>query len=161
MMVSKQVLFLVAKLTGGSSVFVQLNCGVDCLAPCDEVTPQGICSDTDTHMHSYKCRGYHFTCVAYPIETTANNSDSGMSSKRPSRRAARNISRQAYTCDDEMEFTKEEISEISPEASSPRRGPGRRKRKRVPSMRIKLLGRNEGTNSPIFSAETFDVSIMV
>ncbi|XP_065889551.1 chromodomain-helicase-DNA-binding protein 4-like isoform X2 [Dysidea avara] len=89
-------------------------------------------------------------------ETTANNSDSGMSSKRPSRRAARNISRQAYTCDDEMEFTKEEISEISPEASSPRRGPGRRKRKRVPSMRIKLLGRNEGTNSPIFSAETFD-----
>jgi len=114
-------------------------------------------------MHSYKCCGFHLTYVAYSIETTANNSDSGTSSKRPSRRAARNISRQAYTCDyrDEIDFTKEEIGEMSPDATPPRRGPGRRKRKRVPSMRIRLLGRNEGTNSPIFSAETLDVSVWV
>lgn len=91
---------------------------------------------------------------------TDTNTDDNSSSKRPLRRA-RYISKLAYTCDfrdDASDFNKEEMKEISPEGTPPRRGPGRRKRKRVPSMRIRLLGRNEGTNSPIFSAETVDVS---
>ena len=95
-----------------------------------------------------------------PADTTANMD---VSAKRPSRRA-RNISKLAYTCDfrdDGSDFGKEELKDVSPEGTPPRRGPGRRKRKRIPSMRIRLLGRNEGTNSPIFSAETLDVSSVV
>jgi len=94
-----------------------------------------------------------------PIDTTTHT-DNNPSSRRPTRRA-RNISKLAYTCDfrdEASDFNKEEIKELSPEGTPPRRGPGRRKRKRIPSMRIRLLGRNEGTNSPIFSAETLDVS---
>ena len=92
-----------------------------------------------------------------PTDTNITHTES---SKRPTRRA-RNISKLAYTCDfrdDASDLSKEEIKELSPEGTPPRRGPGRRKRKRIPSMRIRLLGRNEGTNSPIFSAETLDVS---
>lgn len=92
--------------------------------------------------------------------TTAPHTDTDASVRRPTRRA-RNISKLAYTCDfrdESIDFSKEELKDVSPEATPPRRGPGRRKRKRIPSMRIRLLGRNEGTNSPIFSAETLDVS---
>lgn len=95
-----------------------------------------------------------------PTDIGPVHMDNNTSSRRPTRRA-RNISKLAYTCDfrDEMsDVSKEELKDFSPEATPPRRGPGRRKRKRIPSMRIRLLGRNEGTNSPIFSAETLDVS---
>lgn len=91
------------------------------------------------------------TCIA--TDTSVVPSDNG-TTRRPLRRA-RNISKLAYTCDyDASDYSKD----VSPEATPPRRGPGRRKRKRIPSMRIRLLGRHEGTNSPIFSAETLDVS---
>lgn len=97
------------------------------------------------------------------VNTHADTTTASTDTKRPSRRAARNISKLAYTCDfrdDGSDFSKEELKDMSPEGTPPRRGPGRRKRKRIPSMRIRLLGRNEGTNSPIFSAETLDVSIV-
>lgn len=111
--------------------------------------------------------GMHLYILEYlyglPTDIAAvSHSDVGMSTRRPSRRA-RNISKLAYTCDfreDVNDLNKEEFKDLSPEATPPRRGPGRRKRKRIPSMRIRLLGRNEGTNSPIFSAETLDVSKM-
>lgn len=102
---------------------------------------------------------YSFNRAPVWLPTENTNSDAG-GSRRPSRRA-RNISKLAYTCDfrdDASDLSKEEFKDLSPEGTPPRRGPGRRKRKRIPSMRIRLLGRNEGTNSPIFSAETLDVS---
>lgn len=100
--------------------------------------------------------------MVLPTDSTSTTHTDAI--RRPTRRA-RNISKLAYTCDfrDDTsdlskEESKEELKDLSPEATPPRRGPGRRKRKRIPSMRIRLLGRNEGTNSPIFSAETLDVS---
>ena len=119
-------------------------------------------------VNPYKCCGYKMYgyvlmghLYGLHIETTTANTDASV--RRPSRRA-RNISKLAYTCDfrdDASDHSKEEVKDLSPEGTPPRRGPGRRKRKRIPSMRIRLLGRNEGTNSPIFSAETLDVSNVV
>lgn len=130
------------------------------------VPPQGTLGIDYIHINvanPYKHCGRYIIVLTehlYGLPADTAHNDTGTSIRRASRRA-RNISKLAYTCDfrdDTSDFSKEEFKDFSPEATSPRRGPGRRKRKRIPSMRIRLLGRNEGTNSPIFSAETLDVS---
>ena len=80
---------------------------------------------------------------------------------RPRRRAARNVSKQAYIEEEPANFESplQSDEEMSDERKQVRKKRPRGRPPRVPPMKIKMIGRSRDSDSPIFCTQTVsDVS---
>ena len=81
-------------------------------------------------------------------------------SSRPKRRAARNITRGSYIEDEYMESPisddYDEMGEKVKEKSGRKETKKKLKGRKVPRMKIKMIGRSDDNDSPIFFAQSVD-----
>lgn len=76
---------------------------------------------------------------------------------RPRRRAARNVSKQAYIEEEPNNFESPQQSEeedTGDERKEVKKKRGRGRPPKVPRMKIKMIGRSRDSDSPIFCAQT-------